>query len=170
MADSTPIEKLQPCLLDRLTDDEPDKKEESRTQRVITLQKYRKGVLRDLSWLFNSSAYLSLEGLEPFNLKDFPEAYRSVINYGVKQLCGLTAPNMEGLQEELTAALQTFEPRITSHSLTIHADMERNVVTMDVEGDLWAHPLPDHLHLKTEVDVETGQCLFGDSPYGPAAA
>jgi type VI secretion system protein ImpF len=167
MADSTPIEKLQPCLLDRLTDDEPEKKEESRTQRVISLQKYRRGVLRDLSWLFNSSAYLSLEGAESFNLKDFPEAYRSVINFGVRQLCGLTAPNMEKLQEELAAAVQTFEPRITAHSLIIHADMERNLVTLGVEGDLWAHPLPEHLYVKTEVDVETGQCLFGDSPYEP---
>lgn len=170
MADSTPIEKLQPCLLDRLTDDEPEKKEESRMQRVISLQKYRKGVLRDLGWLFNSSAYLSLEGAESFNLKDFPEAYRSVINYGVRQLCGLTAPNMDKLQEELVAAMQVFEPRITSHSLIVRADVERNLVTLDIEGDLWAHPLPDHLHVRTEVDVETGQCLFGDSPYGPATA
>ena len=26
------------------------------------------------------------------------------------------------------------------------------------------------LHVKTLVDVETGQCLFGDSLYGPATA
>ena len=44
----TAIEKLQPCLLDRLTDDEPGKKEESRSQRVISHQKYKRGVLRDL--------------------------------------------------------------------------------------------------------------------------
>lgn len=169
MADLPPIEKLQPCLLDRLTDDEPDKKEEGRTQRIISLQRYRKGVLRDLSWLFNTSAYLSLEGAESFNLKDYPEAYQSVINFGIRQLCGLTAPNMRQLEEELAAALQVFEPRITSRSLTVHADMDRNLVTMDIEADLWAHPLPEHLHVKTAVDVEGGQCLFGDSPYGPQA-
>jgi len=55
MPDVTPLEKLQPCLLDRLTDDEPRKQEESRSQRVISHQKYRRGVLRDLEWLFNSS-------------------------------------------------------------------------------------------------------------------
>jgi len=53
MAELTAIEKLQPCLLDRLTDDEPGKKEESRAQRVVSLQRYRRGVLRDLEWLFN---------------------------------------------------------------------------------------------------------------------
>ena len=166
MAGLTPLERLQPCLLDRLTDDEPGNKEESRLQRVVSPQKYRAGVLRDLAWLFNSHAYLDLEGLEPFRLKDYPEACRSVINYGTRQLSGLTAPNLGRLQEELRQALQTFEPRIAPRSLTIHADLERNVVTFDVEGDLWALPLPEHLHLKTKMDLETGQCLLGDAPHG----
>jgi len=165
MADLTPMEKLQPCLLDRLTDDEPDKKEESRNQRVVSLQKYRRGVLRDLEWLFNTHGYMRL-GKETFELRDYPEAWRSVINFGARQLCGLTAPDMERLQEELGETIQIFEPRITPRGLTIHADMERNLVMFEVDGDLWANPLPEHLHLKSTVDVETGQCLMGDAPHG----
>ena len=170
MADSTPIEKLQPCLLDRLTDDEPDKREESRLQRVMSIQKYRKGVLRDLDWLFNTSAYLSLDGVEAFSLKDFPEVQRSVLNFGIRQLCGITAPSPEQLQEEIASVVQIFEPRISSRSLTIHADRERNVITLEIEGDLWSHPVPEHLHVRTAVDVETGQTVFGDSAYGSSAA
>jgi type VI secretion system protein ImpF len=49
----TPLDRLQPCLLDRLTDDQPEKHEESRTQRIVSLQRYKAGVLRDLEWLFN---------------------------------------------------------------------------------------------------------------------
>lgn len=170
MADATPSEKLQPCLLDRLTDEEPEKKVESRTQRVISLQKYRQGVIRDLGWLFNSSAYPSVDGMESFKLKDYPEAFKSVINFGVKQLCGMTSLDMDKLQEELSAAVMVFEPRILSHTLVVHADTERNLVTLEIDGDLWAHPLPDHLHVRTEVDVENGQCIFGDALYGPATA
>jgi type VI secretion system protein ImpF len=166
MPDLPAIEKLQPCLLDRLTDDEPGKTEESRAQRVVSLQKYRRGVLRDLEWLFNAHAYLSVEGLESFQLKDFPHAFRSVINFGTRQLCGVSSPNLERLQEEMAEAIQVFEPRITPRSLKIHADLERNMITFDVEGDLWAHPLPEHLHLKTSVDLETGQSLLGDAPHG----
>ena len=166
MAEQIAVEKLQPCLLDRLTDEEPTKKEESRLQRVVSHQKYRRGVLRDLEWLFNSEAYPHLVGGQSFDLKDYPEAYRSGINFGTRQLCGLTAPDMARLQEELGEAIQVFEPRVTAHNLTIHADMERNVVSFDVEGELWANPLPEHLHLKTTVDLETGQCLLGDSPHG----
>lgn len=165
MPDLVPIEKLQPCLLDRLTDDEPGKQEESRTQRVISLQKYRRGVLRDLDWLFNAYAVLHFEDGTSV-LDDYPEAMRSVLNFGTRQLCGLTAPNMDRLREELAEAIQVFEPRLTPRSLTIRADMERNVVTFELEGELWANPLPEHLHLKTSVDVETGQCLLGDSPHG----
>lgn len=166
MADQTPIERLQPCLLDRLTDDEPDKRTESSSQRVISHQKYRRGVLRDLEWLFNTSAYLSLEGLESFQLKDYPQAYRSVINYGTRQLCGMTGLDMDRLQEELAEAIRVFEPRISPRSLTIHTNKERNLVTFEVEGEMWANPLPEHLHLKTSVDLETGQCLLGDAPHG----
>ena len=166
MSELTAIEKLQPCLLDRLTDDEPDKQEESRAQRVVSLQKYRRGVLRDLEWLFNTHAYLRIEGLESFQLKDYPHAFRSVINFGTRQLCGVSSPNLERLQEEMGEAIQVFEPRITPRSLTIQADLERNVVTFDVQGDLWANPLPEHLHLKTTVDLETGQSLLGDAPHG----
>lgn len=161
-----PIEKLQPCLLDRLTDDEPTKSEESRNQRLISHQRYRRGVLRDLEWLFNTQATLSVHGVQPFNLKDYPEAYRSVINFGVRQLCGQTAPDLNQLQEDLADAIRTFEPRITPRSLTIHADVERNHMTFDIQGELWANPLPEQLHLKTSVDLENGQSLLGDAPHG----
>ena len=165
MAEQIPIERLQPCLLDRLTDDEPERQEEGRAQRVISLQKYRRGVLRDLEWLFNAYAWLKFED-GTSALDDYPEAMRSIINFGTRQLCGLTAPNMERLREELAEALRVFEPRLNAHNLTIHADLERNLITFDVEGELWANPLPEHLHLKTTVDLETGQCLLGDSPHG----
>src|SRR5438270_9705500 len=92
------IERLQPCLLDRLTDDEPKNSQESRAQRVISLQRYRQGVLRDLQWLFSASAHLPQEGGQTFSLEEFPEALRSVINFGVKHLFGILAPNMRALE------------------------------------------------------------------------
>jgi type VI secretion system protein ImpF len=166
MAELTPIEKLQPCLLDRLTDDEPGNQVESRLQRVVSPQKYRAGVLRDLEWLFNSRAYPSLEGMEPFQLRDYPEVCRSVINYGIPGLCGQTAPDLARLEGELSEAVQAFDPRIIPGSLILRARIERNLVTLDIEGDLWALPLPEHLHVKTTMDLETGHCMFGDAPYG----
>ena len=170
MVDQTPIEKIQPCLIDRLTDDEPDQKLESRALRVISHSKYRRGVLRDLEWLFNTSAYLSLPGLESFQMKDYPEASRSVINFGTRQFCGVTELDVDRLQEELSDAIKFFEPRISPRSLTIQMSKDLNHVTFEVDGEMWANPLPEHLHVKTSVDLETGQCLLGDAPHGPTAA
>jgi len=166
MAELTPLEKLQPCLLDRLTDDEPEKTEESRNQRIISLQRYKRGVLRDLEWLFNASAHLPVEGREEFRLSDYPEAQRSVINFGTRQLCGLIAPNMDELERELCEAIQLFEPRILNHTLTVKATIERHVVSFEMFGELWANPIPEKLFIKTNIDLETGQCNLGDAGNG----
>ncbi len=166
MADQTPIEKCQPCLLDRLTDDQPEAKEEGRAQRVISNQKYRRGVLRDLEWLFNTSAFLQSPGDEAINLRDYPEAWRSVINFGVRQLTGMATPDMQRLQDDVSEALAVFEPRVSSRSMSIHSSLERNLLSLEIEGDLWANPLPEQLHVKTTVDIETGLCMLGDAANG----
>jgi type VI secretion system protein ImpF len=166
MPEITATEKLQPCLLDRLTDDDPASQEESRNQRVVSPQRYLRGVLRDLQWIFNSSAGIGSSPADDAKWKEFPEARRSVINFGVQQICGSTTPDLERLQEQLGDAIHFFEPRIFSRSLSIKVDAERNYLIFELDGDLWANPLPEHLHLKTTVDVETGQCSFGDSTNG----
>jgi type VI secretion system protein ImpF len=156
------VEKLQPCLLDRLTDDEPKNSQESRSQRVISVQRYRQGVLRDLQWLFNSSAHLAYEGKNNFCLADYPEAFKSVINYGTRHLFGVMTPNMRELERQLSDALQIYEPRILRNSLKIRSKVEGNIVVLDVDGELWANPLPEHLHIRTKLDIESGHCSVGD--------
>src|SRR6266487_3871322 len=123
MPELTPFEKLQPCLLDRLTDDDPQNTQEGRSQRVISLSRYKRGVLRDLEWLLNASAHLPGEGGGRWRMEDFPEAEGSVINFGTRQLSGLFAPDMHELERHLTEALRLFEPRIISQSVSIRAAM-----------------------------------------------
>lgn len=170
MAELTPLDRLQPCLLDRLTDDDPTNPEESRNQRVVSLQRYRRGVLRDLEWLLNSSAHLPEEGGQRWHLSDFPEASRSVLNYGTRQLCGLISPNMPELERELAEAIQFFEPRIMRQSLQVKALLQRHMIAFEIRGDLWANPMPEHLLIKTRIDLETGQCVTGDLGDGRTAA
>lgn len=166
MADLTPFERLQPCLLDRLTDDDPKNTEESRTQRVISLSRYRRGVLRDLEWLLNASAHLPEEAGQPSRLADFPEAARSVLNYGTRHLCGLVAPDMYQLELELTEAIQLFEPRLIKSSVSVKATMERHIIAIEMRGELWANPVPEQLFIKTQIDLESGQVILGDAAYG----
>ena len=158
MAESVAVEKLQPCLLDRLTDEDPKNSQESRAQRVISLQRYRQGVLRDLEWLFGASAHLPHEGRDNFGIGDFPDAAKSVINYGTRHLFGRTSPNTGELQRSLTEALYLFEPRIIENTLKVVVKLRGNQATLDVQAELWASPFPEHLHLKTKLDLESGQC------------
>ena len=66
MAELTPQERLQPSLLDRLTDDEPDRLQESREKRVLSMSRLRECVLRDLAWLFNATRIADREEIERY--------------------------------------------------------------------------------------------------------
>jgi len=79
MAELTPKERLQPSLLDRLTDDEPEQKLESRDKRVLSPERLRESVRRDLTWLFNTPSLATVI----HNLSEYPEVERSTVNFGL---------------------------------------------------------------------------------------
>lgn len=151
-------EKIQPCLLDRLTDENPGNQKESRNERVLSVKRYREGVLRDLIWLLNAKAHTTQDGLE-----EFPEALRSVLNFGTRDLCGLILSSMDlqTLEQEVTEALRRLEPRINPNSLSVKAvsgaQRSSNGLALEIRGDLFAYPVPEHLHIRTEIDLDTGK-------------
>lgn len=153
-------ERIQPCLLDRLTDDEPNNQREGRAARVISPARYRDAVLRDLRWLFNTGARF-----EPEELADFPEVAHSVLNYGVRDLCGhlSTSIDVAAMERELANAISDFEPRVIPGTLRVHAAanldaQSPSVIQFEINAELWANPVPEHLFIKTEIDLETGHC------------
>lgn len=165
MAELTQKERLQPSLLDRLTDDEPDNKVESRDRRVITPARLRECVQRDLTWLLNTT---HLSALEP--LDAYPAARTSVINYGMPDLTGRTASGVDAraLERTLTQVINTYEPRLLKRSvkvrLSIDADrMSHNAMIFNIEAELWAQPLPLRLFLRTEIDLESGTAVVVES-------
>ena len=166
MAELNRDQRFLPCLLDRLRDDDPKSTEESRTQRVISLSRYKEAVVRDLQWLFNASAHLPVEGKQEFRLSDYPEAHRSVINFGLRQLCGLMAPDMAALESELSQALRLFEPRILRHTVSVKASIDRHLVAFQIRAEVWAEPIPEQLFVQTTIDLENGQCVLGDRANG----
>jgi type VI secretion system protein ImpF len=158
MAELTTQERLQPSLLDRLTDDEPGKLDESREKRVISASRLRDCVTRDMSWLLNC---VNLEA--NVDLGNYPEASRSVLNFGIPDLTGvaLSGINAEALQRQVRDAILAFEPRLTANTLrvtlnTSNARMDRQALMFNIESEMWAQPIPLNLYLKTEVDLETG--------------
>jgi type VI secretion system protein ImpF len=161
-----PLDRLQPCLLDRLTDEDPGTREESRNQRIVTIQRYKAGVLRDLEWLFNSVGHYSDEMVGEVAFGVFKEAYRSVINFGIRQVYGRLAPDIEEIEKQLFDALVTFEPRINRHTLKVSVQIERNLLSIELTGELWVNPLPEKLFIKTVLDLESSACSTKEAGHG----
>lgn len=162
MAELTPQERLQPSLLDRLTDDEPSREQESREQRVLSVRKLRECVIRDMEWLLNTSNL----GAEA---EAYPHVTHSVLNYGLRDFAGntLSGADVADIERQLRQAILDFEPRILRHTLKVKVlvaddQMNRNAMTFTIEGQLWAQPVPMELFLKTEVDLETGNVTIAD--------
>ena len=160
----TPQEQLQPALLDRLTDEEPDKKLEPRQMRVMSKKRMREAVLRDLAWLFNTTR------LDPdMDPGKFPYARKSVINFGLPALSGQTSSSLEvtDLERAVRQAILDFEPRILPASLRVRAleighFENHNVIGVEISGQLWSQPVPIDMLVRTEIDLETGQVEVSD--------
>lgn len=165
MAELTSRERLQPSLLDRLTDDAREQIQESREQRVLSMRSLRKAVLRDLGWLLNSTNLGSVQ-----DLTAHPLTGRSVLNFGLPDLSGKTAAGLDPAEfgRRIRRAIEDFEPRILRDSVRVTPLPQRgdhaspNLVAFEIHGELWGQPLPERLYLKTELDLEAGDVKLFD--------
>ena len=166
MAELASRERLQPALLDRLTDDDPDNRQpEPREARVINKNRFRNGVLRDMAWLLNATRMG--EGDE---LAGLEHVVRSVVNFGLPPLSGETASTVDvlALEDRIRNAIHFYEPRILASTLEVHALVsenelnQHNVVSIEIRGSLWAHPIPLEMLLRTDLDLETGEVRVHD--------
>lgn len=150
-------ERLQPSLLDRLTDNAPTQKRESFDQQALSMQQLRQAVLRDLGALLNATNLASLE-----DLSETPMAAKSTLNYGIPGFAGMieSAGRVALLEKELAEAIKLYEPRIRPQSLRVRARGElpgesNPSLVFEIEGELWAQPVPVQLFLETAIEVET---------------
>jgi type VI secretion system protein ImpF len=158
MAEKTISERLQPSLLDRLTDDDPNSMVEGRDQRVIDIRRLREIIQRDLAWLLNTTS--NDNWIEP---EKHPSAARSVLNYGVAPVTGdfSTDERAERIRKSIGRAIEFYEPRLRKGSTQVELrsdDVKRETtIYFDIRGDMWAEPIPLELYLRSSVDVTTGE-------------
>ena len=158
-------DRLQPALLDRVTDDAPMSKVETEDRRVMSKAALRQAVIRDLGWLFNATQpLLAREAAE------HPSAAMSVLNYGLPALAGELASKIDVAQLErlIRKAIVDFEPRIVAESVSVRAieadDVlaTHNVIEFEIRGLLWAQPVPLEMLLRTQLDLEAGKVEVRD--------
>ena len=167
MADALPKDRLLPALLDRLTDDNPGQPE-ARRDRAYSMREFRKMILRDLTALLNANSPPASEGLE-----EYPLVARSVVNYGMPELAGITASTVAPAELEriVREAIRAFEPRVIPATLSVRAveaadESTGNVIRLEIRGEVYAEPIPEALYVKTEIDLESGQCRLREEAGG----
>lgn len=112
--------KLQPSLLDRLRDDDPDQPADEGdaedTGAACTPRQIKDAVRRDLEWLLNTKRPLneSIESLGPLAT--------SVYTYGLPDPTNLSLDNMadrERLRQGIEEAIRAFDPRLDRVAVTL---------------------------------------------------
>jgi type VI secretion system protein ImpF len=157
MADRTLTDRLQPSILDRLTDDNPEKTSENPSDRVIDIRKLREIIQRDLAWLLNTGNLDS-----ELDADRYPNVVRSVVNYGVPDSTGDFANKQRAgaVRESIRRAVELFEPRLIDGTLSVinrtEDEQRESRIVFDIVADMWAEPVPTELYLRSQFDTTTG--------------
>lgn len=157
--------RLQPALLDRLTDDKRSDRVEAEDHRVMSKAQLRQAVLRDLGALFNAVQPLGAAA------DSYPMVSDSVLNFGLPPLSGQLASKLDVsvVENAIRQAIVRFEPRILPETLHVRA-LEattvldtHNVIEFEIRGHLWSQPVPLEILLRTQLDLEAGQVKVRDA-------
>jgi type VI secretion system protein ImpF len=165
MATTELRDRLQPALLDRLTDHAPHQRQESEQDSVMTKAQLRQAVLRDLGWLFNATQP------QPQWTEELPSIAATVLNFGLPPLAGerVSRLDVHELEAAIARAIRAFEPRILPDSLVVRALESssvldtHNTIEFEIRGYLWAQPVPLEILLRTRLDLEAGQVEVRDA-------
>ena len=135
---------------------------ESPDRRAMSMTRLREAVMRDLGWLFNASGMDDVIDLEPY-----PEARRSVLNFGLRSLAGRPVTSIDPLEvaRRIRDAIAFFEPRLSGVRVTPEirdAAAEGMTLSFLVEAELWGQPMAQQLSLRTSIDIDTGDVLVAN--------
>jgi len=161
MANQALSERLQPSLLDRLTDLRPEAKTDNRDEAFLSVNKLRDIVKRDLASLLNTNNNESF-----IDEERFPNISKSVLNYGLSNVSGnfSTANRAAEMQEAIEKAIVLFEPRIIKDTIYVEVMSDNlangTIATFDIQADMWADGSIVELYFRSKVDFKTGQLIL----------
>lgn len=137
---------------------------------VVNATVLREAVRRDIEALFNVERFesgLQLSDLERQGFEtpqeliaDFPQARRSVLNYGVPSFSGRAMSDFDlaALAKELREVIAVFEPRLKRDSIRVKvAQGDRTGMRIEVDAMLMLSPVPERLRLSTMIDLDNGR-------------
>jgi type VI secretion system protein ImpF len=141
--------------LDRLIDQEPERKLEPPLSRAQSVRELKAAVRRDLEWLLNTRRTIEKS---PASLK---ELEHSLYNYGLPDVSSLylrSPKDQANLLEAIKTAIDFFEPRLLNTKVTLEpAADDTRVLRFGIEGLLRMDPAPEHVFFDTVLEPMSGQ-------------
>ena len=113
----------------------------------------------DLEALLNT---VNLESASPELISDLPAVRKSILNFGLKDMADKTvdeADRINGIRDDLLAALRAYEPRLLYETMEVNRDEENEddlTIRFVVNSDMRADPIPTSIEFVTEVELDTG--------------
>jgi type VI secretion system protein ImpF len=139
---------------------------ESSQHRALSMRRLRECVLRDVASLLNA---LNLE--TQVDLERYPHVQRSVLNYGMRSLAGLSAAAVDHVKTAagIEEAIRRFEPRLRKVRVapeTRDGRQDGHQLAFRIDAELWGQPVPQQLVLRTSIETDTGNVVVSDSGAG----
>ncbi|MGD0007065.1 MAG: type VI secretion system baseplate subunit TssE [Terriglobia bacterium] len=142
-------------VLDRLIDQEPERKLEPPLTRSQSLRELKAALRRDLEWLLNTRRTIEEP---PASLK---ELEHSLYNYGLPDVSSLylrSSNDQDTLLKAIRVAINFFEPRLLNIKVTLEpAADDTRVIRFGIEGLLRMDPAPEHVFFDTMLEPMSGQ-------------
>lgn len=148
---------FMPCVLDRLTDLNPENRTE-RFSRAVSLSALHRSVLENVAMIFNSRSHPDVASLGG----DATMA-SSVLTMGLPDFCGsgVSDDKSEWLRHEIVRQLRAFEPRFQPDSIAVEMKNEEGkdggVLELEVRAIIAVEPLKEELAFRALLNMETGE-------------
>ena len=144
----------------------PNSMIESNQQRMVSMRRLRECVLRDVASLLNA---LNLE--TQVDLQRYAHVQRSVLNYGMRSLAGLSAAAVDPVKTAagIEEAIRRYEPRLRRVRVAPErreGPQEGHQLAFRIDAELWGQPMPQQLVLRTRIETDTGNVTVSDSGAG----
>lgn len=165
MAHIDKSKKLRASILDRLFDNDPNNVSEKDLEQHQKLKQLRESVRRDLVSMLNTRFRI----VEPGD--DYPEARKSLLNYGLPDLATINIFDKERRKEfidHLEMLLIEFEPRFKTVKVNYleNSNTSDKTLRFKIDAVLYADPSPEAVVFDSTLEPVTRTVNIEENSYG----
>lgn len=145
-----------PCLLNKLTDNEPHIRSENYSKKV-SVNVIKEDVLNNISMILNSKSRINSSKLQGDSV-----LLDSVLAFGLEDFCGenKSEESLNKLQNAIIKQIKTFEPRLKKTSLEVKllssGESLNYLYHFEISGIIEIGSITDKVVFKTSLDLENG--------------